>query len=73
MFAQHNVKRENVFTADQHCCYSLRYVVAGMVNLFTPFCKTLLISFNSSSNTNIHVGITFCVPIAKSVLTYKKQ
>ena len=34
---------------------------ADMANLITPFRKTLSISFNSSSNTNIHVLINFCV------------
>ena len=51
-----------------------------MVNLNTPFRKTLSISVNSSSNINIHVkkrlfkvALTFlCTSLAKSVLKYKK-
>ena len=49
-----------------------------MVNLNTPFRKTLSISINSSSNTNIHgkklfkVALT-SVYLAKSVLKLKKK
>ena len=49
-----------------------------MVNLNTPFRKTLSISINSSSNTNIHgkklfkVALT-SVYLAKSVLKYKSN
>ena len=43
-----------------------------MVNLITPFRKTLSISINSLSNTYVHVALT-SVYLAKSVLKYKKK
>ena len=48
-----------------------------MINLFTPFLKTLSISINSLSNTNIHLKRLFKVAftsvyLAKSILKYKK-
>ena len=46
---------------------------ADMVNLIILFRKTLSISFNSSSNTNINVGINFCKPSQKCIKVKKKS
>ena len=67
-------REENRFTTD----LSVHLYYAGMVNLNTLFRKTLSISINGSSNTDIHLKRLFKVALtsvylAESVLKYKKQ